>query len=79
MCALEAQVSGLYTIISDKVSAETKCSKYFSRLSLHVDEWKSQILNIDCSTDRDNRDAFLDIAKASSANMANEFRKIYED
>lgn len=79
MCALEAQVNGLYTIISDKVSSETKCSKYFARLSLYVDKWKSQIMDIDCSIDRDNIDVFLDISKVSSANMANEFRKIYED
>ena len=79
MCALEAQVNGLYTITSDKVSDETKCSKYFCRLSLHVVEWKRQIMSIVLSTDRNNRDTFLDIAKASSANMADEFRKIYED
>ena len=79
MCALEAQVNGLYTIISDKVSDETKCSKYFDRLSLCADEWKSQIMNIDFPNDRDNRAAFLDLAKASSVNMADEFRKIYED
>ena len=79
MCALEAQVNGLYTIISDKVSEETKCSQYFSRLSLNVDEWKSQIMNIDFLNDRDNRVAFLDLTKASSENMADEFRKIYED
>ena len=78
MCALEAQVNGLYTIISDKVSDETKCSKYFDRLSLYADEWKSQIMNIDFSNDRDNRAAFLDFAKASSANMADAFRKIYK-
>ena len=78
MCALEAQVNGLYTIISDKVSDETKCSKYFDRLSLYADEWKSQIMNINFSNDRDNRAAFLDFAKASSANMADAFRKIYK-
>lgn len=79
MCALEAQVNGLYTIVSDKVSDETKCSKYFDRLSLHVDEWKSQIVNVDFLNDRDNRDTFLELTKASSANMADEFRNIYED
>lgn len=79
MCALEAQVNGLYTIISDKVSDETKCSEYFDRLSLHADEWKSRIIDIDFSNDRNNRAEFLDFAKASSANMADEFRKIYED
>lgn len=79
MCALEAQVSGLYTIISDKVSDETKCSKYFDRLSLNVDEWKRKIMNIDFFYDRDDRDIFLEPAKASSENMADKFRNIYED
>lgn len=78
MCALEAQVNGLYTIISDKVSDETKCSKYFSRLSLQVGEWKNKILNIDFSFDRNNREKFLNLDKSSSANMADKFRKIYE-
>ena len=35
-------------------------------------------MNIDFSNDRDNRAAFLDFAKASSANMAGAFRKIYK-
>lgn len=77
MCALEAQVSGLYTIISDKITVETQCSKYFSRLSLEAKAWKKQIQQIDYVSDRTNREAFLDIEKASSANMSDEFRKLY--
>lgn len=79
MCALEAQVNGLLTIISDKVTDETKCSKYFKRLSLNIEKWKSQILIADFSTNRTNIESFLDIHKASSVNMADEFRRIYDD
>lgn len=78
MCALEAQVNGLYTIVSDKVSDETGCSKYFSRLCLHPVEWKDKIMNTDFSADRGNREEFLDTDRASSVNMANGFRKMYE-
>lgn len=77
MCALEAQVNGLYTIISDKVTDETECSKYFSRLGLEIELWKMTIQNIDFSVNRNDRLTFLDIGKASSANMADEFKKIY--
>lgn len=77
MCALEAQVNGLYTIVSDKVTDETKCSKYFSRLILEIKTWKKKIESIDFSDDRNDRCNFLDITKASSANMADEFRRLY--
>lgn len=78
MCALEAQVNGLYTIISDKVSDETKCSGRFSRLKLDTRIWKKEIQNIDFDCNRSNMDSFLDIEKASANNMADEFKKIYE-
>lgn len=78
MCALEAQVNGLYTIISDKVSDETKCSGRFSRLKLDTRIWKKEIQNIDFDCNRSNRDSFLDIENASANNMADEFKKIYE-
>ena len=79
MCALEAQVNGLYTIISDKVTFETQCSIYFSRLELKTEIWKNQIEGIDFSCDRNNREAFLDFNKVNSANMADKFRKIYTE
>ena len=77
MCALEAQVSGLYTIISDKVSVETKCSKYFTRLKLQIPKWKDCILQTDNKYERENRKAFLNEEKASSTNMAEQFKKLY--
>lgn len=77
MCALEAQVSGLYTIISDKVSEETRCSKYFARLELQIKKWKNCIVQIDIKNERKNIAAFLDEKKASSANMAEQFKKLY--
>lgn len=79
MCALEAQVNGLYTMISDKVTDETQCSKYFSRLELDVSLWKREIENISFSSDRNDREYFLDYDKASSVNMADEFKKIYKN
>ena len=77
MCALEAQVSGLYTIISDRVSEETRCSKYFTRLKLKIPEWKNFILQIENKYERENIGAFLNEKKASSANMAEQFKGLY--
>ena len=77
MCALEAQVSGLYTIISDKVTKETQCSRYFDRIELNIALWKKKILEACLDYDRNRQEEFLDIEKANAANMADEFRKIY--
>lgn len=77
MCALEAQVNGLYTIVSDKVTDETKCSKYFNRLCLDISTWKKEIQNIDIASNRTDMNYFLDLEKASSTNMADEFKKVY--
>lgn len=79
MCALEAQVNGLYTIISDKVSEETKCSKHFGRLPLDAKVWEDKIKAIDFGYDRTDRGLFLDEDKASSSNMADEFKRIYSE
>lgn len=78
MCALEAQVNGVYTIISDKVSEETKCSQHFSRLKLCVSAWKNEIENIDLKYDRNIMSDYVK-EKASSSNMANEFKRIYTE
>lgn len=77
MCALEAQVSGLYTMISNKVSDETKCSIQFDRLKLDVSEWKQKIEEIDLNYDRNDRKSYLNEEKVSSATMATNFRRIY--
>ena len=77
MCALEAQVNGLYTIVSDKVTDETKCSKYINRLCLDISTWKKEIQNIDIASNRTDMNSFLDLEKASSTNMADEFKKVY--
>ena len=77
MCALEAQVNGLYTIVSDKVSEETKCSEQFDRLPLDAKTWEDKIKTIDFGYDRADRLMFLDEGKASSSNMADEFKRIY--
>ncbi|WP_394523275.1 glycosyltransferase [Lacrimispora sp. JR3] len=79
MCALEAQVNGLYTIVSDKVTDETRCSKYFSKLHLDIATWKKEIQSIDFVSSRSDIGSFLDFEKASSTNMADEFKKIYTE
>lgn len=79
MCALEAQVNGLYTIVSDKVTDETRCSKYFCRLHLDILAWKNEIQRVDIVSERSNLSSFLNFEKASSANMAEEFKKIYTE
>lgn len=77
MCALEAQVSGLHTIISDKVSEETKCSTHFSRLKLITSEWRNEIENLNLKYDRNNREDYLFEKEVSASSMANEFKRIY--
>lgn len=79
MCALEAQVNGLYTMISDKITDETKCSSYFKRLKLSCGEWRNSIKELDLSYDRSDRNSFLDIDKASSSNMAELFKTLYTE
>lgn len=79
MCALEAQVNGLYTVISDKVAAETQCSKYFSQLKLDVDEWENEIKQVSLNNDRVLIEKFLNIDKVSATNMACAFRKMYRE
>lgn len=79
MSALEAQANGLYTIVSENVTDETRCSNNFSRLKLNVAEWKNKIKSVSLSSDRNNIDSFLDIDNASSGNMADCFRKIYSE
>ena len=79
MCALEAQVNGLYTMISDMVTDETKCSSHFIRLKLDAEVWKNRIDKMNLLYDRNDRNKFLDEEKASSSNMANLFRKIYTE
>lgn len=78
MCAIEAQVNGLYTIISDKVTKETKCSKYFSVLPLNVTTWRNKIESLLFTYDRNNRNEFLDIEKAESSKMADKFKTLYQ-
>ena len=77
MCALEAQVSGLITIVSDRITSETKCSKYFFQLKLDVNEWKNKIESVDLVYNREKAVNYLDAEKANSSNMADEFKKIY--
>ena len=77
MCALEAQVSGLFTIVSNNVTEETECSSYFGRLPLNLDAWIEMIEKIDLNYAREDLNQYLDIEKASSSNMAEQFRKIY--
>lgn len=79
MCAIEAQVSGLYTIISDKVTKQTKCSKHFSRLSLNADEWYGEIKQIELDYDRNNLNEYLEISKAASTITAEGFKKVYSE
>lgn len=79
MCALEAQVNGLYTIVSDKVTDETRCSKYFNRLCLDIPTWKKEIQSIDFASERSDIESFLDFEKASSTNMADEFKRLYSE
>lgn len=79
MCALEAQVNGLHTLVSDRVTEETKCSNRFHRLPLSVKIWKEEIEYLDITADRNTRASFLDDEKASSSNMADAFERLYTE
>lgn len=78
MCALEAQVNGLYTVISDKVTAETENSKYFGRVKLDEKLWVDQIVNADTTHNRSEMKMFLKEEKTTSLGTAEGFRKIYK-
>ena len=78
MCALEAQVNGLYTIISDKVTAETENSKYFGRLKLDEKLWFDEIVNADTTHNRCDKKEFLKETRITSLGTAEGFRKIYK-
>lgn len=79
MCALEAQVNGLYTIISNNVTAETRKSKYFARLKLDKKLWIKAIFNAVTVRDRSMMSEFIDTEKISSLATADGFRRIYEN
>jgi glycosyltransferase involved in cell wall biosynthesis len=79
MCAIEAQVSGVHTIISDKVTADTQCSSHFDRLKLNLFEWKKTIGSINLNFDRAKITEYLDEEKASASNTATQFKHIYSD
>jgi len=76
MCALEAQATGLYTIVSDKITEQTKCSEHFDRIELDLDKWIETINSIDLNYQRGNKE-YLDVEKLSSDNTAKCFRRIY--
>ena len=78
MCALEAQVNGLYTVISDKVTAETENSKYFGRLKLDEKMWVDEIINANTTHNRNHMKEFLKEEKTTSLGTAEGFRKIYK-
>lgn len=78
MCALEAQVNGLYTVISDKVTAETENSKYFGRLKLDEKMWVDEIINANTTHNRSHMKEFLKEEKTTSLGTAEGFRKIYK-
>lgn len=77
MSALEAQVNGLYTLVSNNISKETKCSSKFYSLNFNVKDWKQLIEKFDYKQDRKDLSYFLDVDKATSSNMSNCFKSIY--
>lgn len=79
MCALEAQVSGLFTIVSDKVTTETRCSKRFVQIPLDINTWVQIIKSKEANYEREDINKYLDIEKASASNMAEQFRRIYRE
>lgn len=78
MCAVEAEVNGLLTIISDKVTDETKCSTHYLRLPLSISDWKRHIESADLNYDRNDRDTFLQLTKSDSNSTAEGFRSVYK-
>ena len=78
MCALEAQVNGLYTIISDRVTAETEKSIYFDRVKLDEKLWAGEIAKADTAHNRSDIKKFIKDEKITSLETADGFRKIYE-
>lgn len=77
MCAIEAQVSGLFTIISDKVTSDTCCSKRFLQIGLDIVNWKKEIIKYSTECNREKNTGFLITEKASADSTAFTLKKIY--
>lgn len=77
ICALEAQANGLYTIISDKVSPETKCSEYFISLELKVDKWYEHISKLNLKYDRSRQAEFLNLQQIGIRKTAKQLELLY--
>ena len=77
MCAVEAQVSGLYTIISNNISEETQCSVRCGRLPLDVKIWKKQIEKMELSYNRGLVNEFLVGSKFNISGTAEELKRLY--
>ncbi len=77
ICALEAQVSGLYTIISDKVTPETKFSKYFESIEFDIDKWINQIKKVKLGYDRSNQKDYLISERMKITETANQLELLY--
>ncbi len=76
MSALEAQVNGVYTLVSDKVTEDTKVSILFNRLKLDVDIWIDGIKALDLKYMRNKTGDYLE-ERVGSLNMARIIKQLY--
>lgn len=77
ICALESQINGVYTIVSENVTPETKCSKYFERIELNVQKWVEYIRGLELSYDRDRQETYLVSMKMNIKETARQLDILY--
>lgn len=78
MCALEAQVSGLHTFVSDNVTPECECSKHFTSLQLDIEQWATMIHKVDVNYDRNDQSKYLLTERMKITETAKQFEELYE-
>lgn len=73
--ALEAQINGLYTIVSNKITREVQCSDNYQALSLNLKTWIRVITHLDLNYSRSNCEEYEN--KGNILNAEQQLRKVY--
>lgn len=77
MCVLEAQMSGLYTIVSDRITPEARCSKYFDSIKLDINQWIDRIKKIKPGYDRNHQQEYLISERVKITETARQLEILY--
>lgn len=78
MSAIEAQVNGVYTLVSENVTPEVEISKKFQSIELNVDIWVKAIKDLNLDYDRCDSEGYLINHQVEIGNTVMQLKKIYE-